>query len=96
MMKVFAYTMIALMASSLPSVQAQEKAEAPKPKTVSKEDRESMAKIHEKMAECLRSDKSIQDCHSSMRKDCQGMGELGCPGMGEMMRHRWSRQMPGK
>ncbi len=55
--------------------------------TVSKDTREKMATIHEQMAACLRSDKSIADCHSEMRKSCKDLGEDGCPMMGMGMHH---------
>lgn len=49
----------------------------------SKETREKMAAVHEKMAACLRSDKSIAECHTEMMKSCEEiMGKDGCPMMG--------------
>ena len=51
----------------------------------SKETREKMAVMHEKMAACLRSDKSLADCRNEMRAYCQSLGPSGCPmgpGMG--------------
>lgn len=49
----------------------------------SKATREKMAAVHEKMAACLRSDKSIAECHTEMMKTCQEtMGKDGCPMMG--------------
>lgn len=51
----------------------------------SKETREKMALVHEKMAACLRSDKPMTDCRGEMRKNCQEfMGKDGCPMMGQM------------
>ena len=43
------------------------------------EQRESMAKAHEKAAECLRSGQSADECHEGMRMACKN--ELGdqCP-----------------
>lgn len=50
-----------------------------------KEDRQKMADMHTKMAECLKSDKSMSDCQSEMMKSCKGMmGKEGCPMMGHM------------
>lgn len=44
-----------------------------------KEQRDNMAKIHEKMAECLRSDKTLQDCHAEMKNSChESMGNDAC------------------
>lgn len=52
---------------------------------ITKEQRESMAKSHENMATCLRSDKSFDECHKEMMKSCEdSMGKDGCPMMGEM------------
>jgi hypothetical protein len=49
----------------------------------SKEMREKMAKLHEQMAACLRSDKSIDECRTEMMKEChETMGKEGCPMMG--------------
>lgn len=54
------------------------------PPTPSKEMRDKMATLHEKMAACLRSDKAFAECRTEMRKNCESMrGEQGCPmGMG--------------
>ncbi|MGE0631427.1 MAG: hypothetical protein AB7H48_12955 [Parachlamydiales bacterium] len=46
-----------------------------------KEKRKKMAEMHEKMALCLKSDKSMDDCRDEMRKQCDG--EDGCPMMGK-------------
>lgn len=40
-----------------------------------KQEREKMAKLHENMAACLRSDKTLRECHEAARKECQD--ELG-------------------
>jgi hypothetical protein len=40
---------------------------------LSKETREKMATLHEHMAACLRSDKSISDCRSEMMQGRGGM-----------------------
>jgi len=59
----------------------------------SKETREKMAVLHEQMAACLRSDKSISDCRDEMRKNCQTtVGAQGCPMMG--MDHHGGRRGP--
>lgn len=54
-----------------------------------KETRERMATLHEQMAACLRSDKSISECHSEMLRHCEAMmGSQGCTrmiGAGGMM-----------
>ncbi len=47
-------------------------------KEPSKEDRAKIADMHEKMADCLRSDKSMKDCRSEMQASCKEMGDA-CP-----------------
>jgi len=50
---------------------------------LSKETREKLAALHEQMAACLRSDKSIAVCHAEMRAACAGsLNNKGCPSMG--------------
>jgi hypothetical protein len=52
----------------------------------SKEAREKMALMHEKMAACLRSEKSLAECSTEMLKNCRDiMGPENCPGAA---RHR--------
>ena len=49
------------------------------------EQRQSMAVAHEKMATCLRSEKSMEDCKMEMMNSCQeNMGKESCSMMGEM------------
>lgn len=54
-----------------------------------KEMREKMAVLHEQMAACLRSDKSLSECRAEMQKSChEMMGSRGCAmmmGRGGMM-----------
>ncbi len=48
------------------------------------EQRNQMAQAHEKMAECLRSSKLLNQCRSEMRTNCKEvMGKDGCPMMGK-------------
>lgn len=58
--------------------------------TPTAEERESMAAMHEKMAQCLRSEKSIRECHEDMEKSCkENMGGRGCMmGHGKHMHHK--------
>ena len=50
------------------------------PPVPSKAMREQMATLHEEMAACLRSDKTLAACREEMQKSCRGMmGEQGCP-----------------
>lgn len=58
----------------------------------SKEMREKMAVVHEQMAACLRSIKSITACRAEMMQHCREIAPGGCPGMGSGMRHH--RMMP--
>lgn len=49
----------------------------------SKEDRAKMAEMHMKMAECLKTDKPMKECHEEMMKACKdSMDKSGCPMMG--------------
>lgn len=50
----------------------------------SKESREKMAAAHDKMAKCLRSEKSMRECHEEMHKQCKEGGGKDCPMMGKM------------
>lgn len=52
----------------------------------SKETRDKLAAMHEKMAACLRSDKAISECRSQMMQSCQTiMGTGNCPMYGQGM-----------
>jgi len=65
----------------------------------SKEMREKMATLHEQMAVCLRSDKSVAECRTEMMKSCQEtMGAQSCPkmGMGPGMGHGGTKQTPAR
>lgn len=64
----------------------------------SKDQREKMAATHEKMAQCLRSDKSINDCHNEMREQCNQANFGECPMMGQTKRGmmRWNKQDDSK
>jgi len=48
------------------------------------EQRESMAKAHEQMAGCLRSDKKVSDCKDEMMKSCEKTMGKDCM---KMMHH---------
>lgn len=49
----------------------------------SKEMRDKMAQMHEQMASCLRSEKSIGECRQEMMQSCQKMMDgKGCSMMG--------------
>ncbi len=65
-----------------------------------KEMREKMATLHEQMAACLRSDKSVTECRTEMRQQCQSMmGNQGCMrmmGSGGMMGMGGGRMSGGR
>lgn len=64
---------------------------------VTKETREKMAVLHEQMAACLRSDKSMADCHAEMRRSCQeSLGVQGCPMMRMGNGHHGTRRPTAK
>lgn len=72
---------------------------APSAQVPSKEMREKMATMHEKMAACLRSDKSVADCRAETMKSCKGaMSTDDCLMMGmgaaKGMRHGRMTQAP--
>jgi hypothetical protein len=76
------YGLIAALAlvSTSPALAAD--AEKGAPSSPSPEVRQQMAAVHQKMAECLRSDRPIAECRSEMMKSCHDMmGEGGCPMM---------------
>jgi hypothetical protein len=69
-----------LLSASLASAAEPKKSE---PAAPSAEQREKMAAVHQKMAECLRSDRPMSECRAEMDKSCQEMmGDSGCPMMG--------------
>jgi hypothetical protein len=75
--------MLALAGSAFAAEPAPTKSAEP-----SKQAREQMAKMHEEMAACLRSDKAFADCRTQMHEHCMTtMGEKGCPMMGAGMQH---------
>jgi hypothetical protein len=52
---------------------------AASPAPPSKDQRDTMAQAHEKMAACLRSDRPIEDCRQDMMQACHDtMGAQGC------------------
>jgi hypothetical protein len=64
------------------SLAADSKPSMPEP---SKEQREKMALVHEKLAACLRSERSFADCHHEMESShAEAMGREHCP----MMEHK--------
>jgi hypothetical protein len=75
--------MLALVAwvSGAPAFAAEPKTSAPAEPGA--EQREKMAAVHQKMAECLRSARPMAECRSEMANSChEMMGDSGCPMMG--------------
>jgi hypothetical protein len=71
----------AIAALLLLSGAASTRADSPAPEhALSKETREKMAALHEQMAACLRSEKSLLECRGAMMRSCQEqLGSDGCP-----------------
>ena len=78
---ILAAAVIALLAVS--SLAFATEASTPATPAVSKEMREKMATVHERMAACLRSEKSLEDCHHEMMKSGESMHGHDCPMMGQ-------------
>ena len=72
-----------IAAVALLSVSPAFAADPAKPSDPSPEARQQMAAAHQKMADCLKSDRPIAECRTEMMKSCHDMmGEGGCPMMG--------------
>jgi hypothetical protein len=83
-----------MMIAGVNAVFAADEPPAPPP-AHSKEMREQMATVHEKMAACLRSDKGFADCRDEMQKNCsEMMGQQACPMMGMGIQDRMMKQCP--
>ena len=89
-------TAIALILSlSLPTaVMAQAKSKGPTNQAhaeQSPEMKKNMAEMYQKMADCMKTEKSMHDCHKEVMKDCPVAKATGsCPlmdGMKGMMNH---------
>jgi len=70
----------ALLASAGPTWAAD--TQKPPPPEPTAEQRQKMADVHQKMAECLRSTRAIAECRSEMATACHGLGAGACPGFG--------------
>jgi len=58
--------------------------------------RQKMADVHQKMADCLRSDKPMSACKDEMMKSCHdSMGKEGCPMMKDMHGKMMGKDMGG-
>ncbi len=79
--RLIVWLVLLALASAGPTWAADPK-KAPPPEP-SAEQRQKMAEVHEKMAECLRSSRPLAECRSEMATACQGMlGAGACPMMG--------------
>lgn len=94
MKQIFIGLVVAFMDLSNPGLFAAGSPDKKMPE-LSKEERQSRAEMHEKMAECLRSDKPMKECHDQMMKDCPMAKEGHCPMM-EGMHHKMRGHMHGK
>jgi hypothetical protein len=73
---------------------AEQSTAAPEP---SKESREQMARLHEQMAACLRSDKAFAECRTQMQTACHSAMGAQCPMMmGPGMQRRMQQPAPPK
>jgi hypothetical protein len=74
----FLAPVVAIALLFAPAAFAADPAKAPTPAPTA-EQREQMAAAHQKMAECLRSDRPTSDCRADMMKNAHGMkGDMGC------------------
>jgi len=72
---------LALVAAASASAAEPKKAAPAEP---TPEARQQMAAVHEKMAQCLRSDRPMAECRTEMMNACQEMvGAGSCPMMGK-------------
>ncbi len=91
----------AIVLLSASSALAADPAKAP-PAAPSAAEREQMAAAHQKMAECLKSDRPMSECKSEMMKSAHRMhSDMGCPMMesghhGGMMKGEPAPQPPAK
>lgn len=59
------------------------------------EQRQAMAEVHRKMAECLVSTRPFEECRAEMHASCQAQHMGGCPMMGGPMGPGMGRGMHG-
>jgi hypothetical protein len=64
-------------------------------KGMTPEQRAKMAEHHQKMADCLKSDKPMDECHKEMKADCEAMGEA-CPHHGHGKKKGHDKKAKGK
>lgn len=77
-------TLIALLLATSSLYAATKQSNTMMPMEMTPEQRVNMATVHENMAACLKSDKTVEACHSEMRSSCKSMmGNDAC----KMMKH---------
>lgn len=59
------------------------------------EHHEKIAEMHKKMADCLRTDKTVAQCHEALKQDCEAKGG-DCPMMPGMGKHPEMKGKMGK
>ncbi len=83
---------VALLGSSFAAAQTTPSSDEPSKQTrqePSKQTRDQLAQIHDEMATCLRSDKSMSECQTQMHDRCVAvMGDKGCPPKGGGKHHK--------
>ncbi|MEA9356604.1 hypothetical protein SHI21_10330 [Bacteriovorax sp. PP10] len=85
------FTLIFLLLATNSLYAATKQSNKMMPMEMTPEQRVNMATIHENMATCLKSDKTVAACHSEMKENCKSMmGAEGCKMMkhDKMMKHR--------
>jgi hypothetical protein len=75
----FVLVAISLMFVGAAALAAEPTNPAPEP---SSEQRHKMAEIHQRMADCLVSERPMSECRAEMQKSCQSMGREDCSMMG--------------
>jgi len=92
------YGLIAALALAAVSPALAADPEKSAPSEPSPEVRQQMAAVHQKLADCLRSDRPIAECKAEMKTSChEMMGEGGCPMMGGgMMKSEPAKAQPEK
>lgn len=83
MNKIFCSIVIAILMGAQVSHAEKPKSSKMPMMEMTAEQRENMAKMHEGMASCLRSTKSMKDCRADMKSSCENMGKDACPMMGK-------------
>ena len=77
------YGMIAALALVQASAALSAEPAKAAPADPTPEARQQMAAVHQKMADCLRSERPFAECRSEMMTSCKDMmGASGCPMMG--------------